>query len=146
MEDFENIDSTANFSYEGNAKINLLKPQESIDEFEIVSIENLIPIQVVCRMGGNEVRIGGYMDYSKNQAHIPPSSIQGIVDEKVFEEKLVAHLKQRQSPMEPSNQDNGDVEHAQRLVESYGSTQKLRDMASSLRPENDSFLNDGESS
>lgn len=82
------------FEYEGNVsiKINNRKP---IPEIEILSVENLIPINVKCKVNGVETVASAYMDYTSNTVHVHKDEVEVVGDADVFRQAILDFFNRR---------------------------------------------------
>ena len=91
---------SANFAYDGNAKLFLKgEPTEKSNrKMRIIRVDHLIPIAVTCEQGDETMVIPAYMDFGSNTVQITPGSLQGVDNPEEFKQALIQHITAQSMP------------------------------------------------
>lgn len=122
---------TAHFDYQGNATLGVGKGHDDatvcaqgprLRALEIRRVAHLIPIQVHCTQGGDDLVVSAYMDYATNTVHLPPSSTSELDDAVAFKAALAAFVQREVLPRdaEPSNLTPDEAESVQGVLDANG--------------------------
>ncbi len=89
---------TKDYTYEGNVVLSLGKTNCSAEtncskqEIVINNIQNMIPINAICTINGNDTTLTAYMDYATNSVNLPQETISQLSDPNNFKDLILEYF------------------------------------------------------